>query len=165
MIASSLDAPTLGAVPHADGLMARLACARAKAAGIALAPLLRKANLTLQQIDDSRLRLAARDQIQLLNLIADAMGDDLLGAHLAAQCDLREMGLIYYVLASSETVLDALRRAVRYAVLANEGAFGKITRRSLGPRDAAHRVDRRRSAASRARALRGAPLAASARRR
>jgi len=123
MIASSLDAPTLGAVPHADGLMARLACARAKAAGIALAPLLRKANLTLQQIDDSRLRLAARDQIQLLNLIADAMGDDLLGAHLAAQCDLREMGLIYYVLASSETVLDALRRAVRYAVLANEGAL------------------------------------------
>jgi AraC-like DNA-binding protein len=120
---SSLDASTIGAVPHADGLMARLACARAKAAGIPLAPLLRKANLTILQIEDSRVRLPARDQIRLINLIAEALSDDLLGVHLAQQCDLREMGLLYYVLASSETVIEALRRAVRYAVLANEGVL------------------------------------------
>ena len=119
----SVDATTLGAIPHADGLMARLACARARKAGIALAPLLRKANLTLQQVEDARVRLAARDQIRLLNLIAEALHDDLLGIHLAEECDLREMGLLYYVLASSETVLEALRRAVRYAVLANEGVL------------------------------------------
>ena len=120
---SDIDAPALGAVPHADGLLARLACARARTAGIALAPLLREANLTVPQIDDSRLRLAARDQIHLVNLIADALPDDLLGVHLAEDCDLREMGLLYYVLASSETVPEALRRAVRYAVLANEGVL------------------------------------------
>jgi AraC-like DNA-binding protein len=123
MTPGHVDAPTLGAVPHADGLIARLACARAKKAGIALRPLLRKANLTLQQIDDSQARLAARDQIRLLNLIADALPDELLGVHLAQHCDLREMGLLYYVLASSETVIEALRRAVRYAVLVNEGAL------------------------------------------
>jgi AraC-like DNA-binding protein len=123
MTARGLDANTLGSVPHADGLTARLACARAKAAGIALPPLLKRANLTVQQIDDSRVRLAARDQIRLLNLIADALPDDLLGVHLAQHCDLREMGLLYYVLASSETVIEALRRAVRYAVLVNEGVL------------------------------------------
>jgi AraC-like DNA-binding protein len=126
MTPASLDAPTLGAVPHADGLLARLACARARTAGIALPPLLRKANLTVQQIDDSRLRLAARDQIQLVNLVADAVPDDLLGVHLAEHCDLREMGLLYYVLASSETVMEALRRASRYAVLVNEGVLHQL---------------------------------------
>jgi len=33
------------------------------------------------------------------------------------------MGLLYYVLASSETVVEALRRAVRYGVLVNEGVL------------------------------------------
>ena len=29
------------------------------------------------------------------------------GFHLAQECDLREIGLLYYVLASSETLIDA----------------------------------------------------------
>jgi AraC-like DNA-binding protein len=127
MTASPVDASALGSVPHVDGLVSRLACARARKAGVALAPLLAKANLTVQQIDDSRVRLAARDQIQLLDLVADAVPDDLLGVHLAQHCDLREMGLLYYVLASSETVIEALRRAVRYAVLVNEGVLQQCT--------------------------------------
>jgi len=127
MTASTIDASALGSVPHVDGLISRLACARARKAGVALAPLLAKANLTVQQIDDSRVRLAARDQIQLLDLVADAVPDDLLGVHLAQHCDLREMGLLYYVLASSETVIEALRRAVRYAVLVNEGVLQQCT--------------------------------------
>jgi hypothetical protein len=98
-----------------------------EAAGIALPPLLKKANLTVEQIDDSRVRLAARDQIRLLNLVADALRDDLLGVHLAQHCDLRQMGLLYYVLASSETVIEALRRAVRYGVLVNEGVLQQCT--------------------------------------
>ena len=127
MTASTIDASALGSVPHVDGLISRLACARARKAGVPLAPLLAKANLTVQQIDDSRVRLAARDQIQLLDLVADAVPDDLLGVHLAQHCDLREMGLLYYVLASSETVIEALRRAVRYAVLVNEGVLQQCT--------------------------------------
>jgi AraC-like DNA-binding protein len=120
MTATAIGASTLGSVAHVDGLISRLACARARKAGIALAPLLAKANLTVEQIDDSRVRLPARDQIDLLNLVADALPDDLLGVHVAQQCDLRDMGLLYYVMASSETVIEALRRAVRYAVLVNE---------------------------------------------
>jgi len=123
MTTRNIVASTLGAVPHAEGVISRLACARVKAAGIALPPLLKKANLTVEQIDDSRVRLAARDQIRLLNLVADALRDDLLGVHLAQHFDLREMGLLYYVIASSETVIEALRRAVRYGVLVNEGVL------------------------------------------
>jgi AraC-like DNA-binding protein len=41
--------------------------------------------------------------------------------HLAQACDLREIGLLYYVLASSETLIDALQRAIRYSTIVNEG--------------------------------------------
>jgi hypothetical protein len=39
-----------------------------------------------------------------LDLVAKALGDDLLGFHLAQNFDLRMIGLLYYVLASSETL-------------------------------------------------------------
>jgi AraC-like DNA-binding protein len=119
--------PPMGAVAHADGVLARLACARARNAGLALPPLLKKAHLTVRQIDDPHIRLAARDQIRLLNLVAEALPDDLLGFHLAEHCDLREVGLLYYVLASSDTLIEAVRRTVRYGVLANEGVFQQCT--------------------------------------
>ena len=127
MAARKIGAGTLGTIPRTDGVLARLACARAGTAGIALPPLLKKANLTLSQIKDPRDRFAARDQVRLLNLIADALGDDLLGFHLARNFDLREMGMLYYVLASSQTLIEALRRAVRYASLVNEGVFQQCT--------------------------------------
>ena len=62
-----------------------------------------------------------RDQIKFLNLVASALEDDFLGFHLAQECDLREIGLLYYVLASSEILIDALQRGVRYSTIVNEG--------------------------------------------
>jgi AraC-like DNA-binding protein len=47
--------------------------------------------------------------------------DDFLGFHLAQECDLREIGLLYYVFASSEVLIDALQRGVRYSTIVNEG--------------------------------------------
>ena len=44
----------------------------------------------------------------------------MLGFHLARDFDLREMGLLYYVLASSDMLGDALRRAERYGSIGNE---------------------------------------------
>jgi AraC-like DNA-binding protein len=123
----STDASTLGSVPHADGVIARLACARARTAGVDLPPILKKSNLTLEQINDSRVRLPARAQIRLLDLLADALQDDRLGFHLAEHADVRQMGLLYYVFASSSTVVEAVRRGTRYAVLVNEGVFQRCT--------------------------------------
>lgn len=122
-MARETEAVRLGSAPSAVGVLSRLACAEAKRAGVALPLLLAKANLTPAQIDDPRCRLAARDQVSLLNLVAEALDDDLLGFHLARRCDLREWGLLYYVAASAGTWIEALRRTVRYASLSNEGAL------------------------------------------
>ena len=83
--------------------------------------LLRNAGLTQQQIDDNSTRLDSRSQIKFLDLAATALKDDLLGFHLAQSGDLRLMGLLYYVLASSETLEEALGQGMRYSSIVNEG--------------------------------------------
>jgi AraC-like DNA-binding protein len=115
------DLNQLGRLPTSSGTMTRLACDRLRANGVAIAPLLQQANLTLSQVEDTGARINVRDQITFLNLAAAALDDDLLGFHLALEPDLRRIGLLYYVLASSETMLDAFRRAARYTSLVNDG--------------------------------------------
>ena len=109
------------AIPSATGGIARLAYARAKEAGIALPQLLADSGLTVAQIEDRHARLKVKAQITFLGLVADALGDDLLGFHLAHSFDLREIGLLYYVMASSEVLEDALRRVERYSGIVTEG--------------------------------------------
>ena len=106
--------------PTAGGGIARLAVARARAAGVDPVPLLRRANLSPDDVADSDTRLGVWNQITVLNLVADALSDDLLGFHLGQECDLRSIGLFYYVLASSATLGDALARAERYSTVTNE---------------------------------------------
>jgi AraC-like DNA-binding protein len=106
--------------------MSRLVCARARAAGIDVAPLLAQAGLTAQQIENHRARIEAQSQIRLLELVADALRDDLLGFHLAESFDLREIGLLYYVAASSESLGDALSRLQRYSTIINEGVAVRV---------------------------------------
>jgi AraC-like DNA-binding protein len=120
-IVHNRDIKRLGTLPTATGGIARLAYACASRAGIALKPLLKKAGLTHQQIQDRGARLTVHQQIEFLNAAADALGDEFLGFHLAQIPDLRELGLIFYVAASSETLDDALQRAARYSTIANEG--------------------------------------------
>jgi AraC-like DNA-binding protein len=115
-------------LPQANGAIARLAYARAKAAGVALEPLLKAAHLTPVQIENPHIRLRARDQIQFLNLAADALADEFLGFHLAQIPDLREFGLPYYVLASAETLADALQRVTHYSSILNEGISVKCVK-------------------------------------
>ena len=110
-----------GSMPGAAGGVTRLAYARARQAGIDLAPLLREAGLREKQVEDVDARLGVRSQITFLNLVAEALPDELLGFHLAQTPDLRELGLLYYAAASSNLLGDALNRAARYVRLVNEG--------------------------------------------
>ena len=105
--------------------MTRLAWARVKAAGIDTGPLLKGAGITQEQIDDPAARINVRDQIRFLNLAAEALNNDLLGFQLAESCELREIGLLYYVAASSETLAQALQQAARYSSIVNEGVVLK----------------------------------------
>jgi AraC-like DNA-binding protein len=120
-IVRKTGAKALSTLPTAMGGITRLAYARARQAGIDLKPLVRKSGLVEIQIKDRRARLNVQQQIQFLNLIARATQDELLGFHLAQSCDLRELGLLYYVAASSHTLGDALQRVVRYVSIVNEG--------------------------------------------
>jgi AraC-like DNA-binding protein len=113
-------------MPTATGGIARLVCARMRQSGFDLNPLLSKVGLTVEQIDNRNVRVKARSQIRLLELAADALQDNLLGYHLARDYDLREIGLLYYVLASSEILNEALHRVVRYSGIANEGVSLKF---------------------------------------
>ena len=113
----------IGRIPGAIGLAARLATERARARGIALRPLLLKAGLTAQELADARTRLPVSNQIEFLNLVAEALRDDLLGLHLALDFDLRRAGLLYYVLASSDTLMDVFERGARFTSLVNEGVL------------------------------------------
>ena len=113
--------PGSSRLPTATGGISRLACAQALDAGIDVAPILARAGISPRQIDDTAAPISVRSQIDFLNAIADAVDDDLLGFHLARSCDFRSMGLYFYVLASSETLIDALNRLARYTAIANEG--------------------------------------------
>ena len=111
----------LDMIPRAVGDITRLAYAHAVDRGADVDLLLRKAGLSPRQIDDSDARLEVQRQIRFLNLVAEALGDDLLGFHLSQDFDPRTVGLLHYVLASSDTLNEALQRAARYSSLVNEG--------------------------------------------
>lgn len=110
------------------GLLSRLAYARARQEGIDVEPLLRKAGLTVEAIENKDAPLGVRNQIKFVELVANAVHDNLLGFHLAYTCDPREIGLLYYVAASAETLLDALLRVARYSFVVNDGIVVTVKR-------------------------------------
>jgi AraC-like DNA-binding protein len=107
--------------PSAMGLTSRLAYEHARSRGLAVRRLLRRVGLSAGDLEDPRARIPVADQIEFLNLVADALGDDLLGLQLAAQFELRRAGLLYYVLASSQTLREVFERGARYTAVVNEG--------------------------------------------
>lgn len=115
------DHPSFQTIPSATGGITRLACTRLRERGRDVETILAKAGLTVAEVDDPSVRLEARAQIKVLDLAAEALGDELFGFHLACDFDLREIGLVYYVMASSERLIDALENAARYSGIVNEG--------------------------------------------
>ena len=108
-------------IPSATGGIARLACARMREAGKGMANVVSEAGLTVAEVKDPSLRLEVRTQIKVLELAARELQDEFLGFHLARKFDLREIGLLYYVMASSNQLADALSNAERYCRINNEG--------------------------------------------
>jgi AraC-like DNA-binding protein len=123
----------LSAIPSCAGLITRLACAHARNSGINLLPFLRRAGLTVRDIEDESVPLKVTAQIDCLNLLAHALDDRLLGFHLAMNMDLRGTGSLCYLAASSEILGEALQRIARYSATFNEGVkleteFGEALR-------------------------------------
>lgn len=110
----------LAVLPTAQGGLTRLAADRVRDCGIELEPILRGVGLTIDQIVDPDHRISVGSQIAFLKAAAEATRDDFLGLSLAEGFDVRDLGLLYYVMASSETLGSALRRASRYSRITNE---------------------------------------------
>jgi len=87
---------------------------------VEVAPLLKRAGLTPEVIADPEERLSVRSQVALLDEAAIALKDDRLGFSLAREFDPRELGLLYYVMASSQSLGDALKRVARYSKITND---------------------------------------------
>jgi AraC-like DNA-binding protein len=100
--------------------LSRLAANRLRRADIELKPLLSRVGLSVDEIDDPERRIDARNQIAFLEAAAEALEDKFLGFSLAEEFDCRDLGLLYYVMASSDTLGGALKRASRYSRITNE---------------------------------------------
>jgi AraC-like DNA-binding protein len=103
------------------GLLSRLAYERGLKDGVDVDALLRQAHLTPREIKNKDVPLGVQNQIKFVDLVANAISDPLFGLRLAYSYDLREIGLLYYVSASADTLLGSLLRIARYSDVANEG--------------------------------------------
>ena len=110
----------LASLPTASGGLSRLAANRVRRAGTKLEPLLSCVGLTIDQIDDPERRIDAKNQIAFLEAAAEALNEDFLGFSLAEEFDCRDLGLLYYIMASCDTLGGALKRASRYSRITNE---------------------------------------------
>ncbi len=90
-------------------------------------PLLAEAGLTAREMDEPNVRFPVRAQIVFLNAAARVLNNEFLGIDLARAIELRQLGLLYYVQASSTSLGDALNRVARYSGLHNEGVNVRYT--------------------------------------
>jgi AraC-like DNA-binding protein len=117
------------AIPTATGGIARAAYAAAVQAGCDVEALLKSSGLVSGQIRNPAVRISVRAQIRFLNVVSRALQDEFLGIRLAQNLELRELGLLYYVPASSASLGEALHRLARYSTIHNEGLYLKFSER------------------------------------
>ena len=108
-------------IPSATGGIARLACTRLGELGKDATAVIAQVGARAEQVFDDAIRLEVSKQIKILELVSEELRDGLLGFHLARGFEVREVGLVYYVIASSERFVDALLYAKRYCSMMNEG--------------------------------------------
>src|SRR3954469_279339 len=111
------------------GIAAREALHYLERKGICTDGLLSKAELSRGQLMQDRGGVSAASQHRFLELAAAEADDPLLGLHVAAEMDLRGIGLLYYITASCTTVVEALEYLGRYAATMTDEIRLEISRR------------------------------------
>jgi len=95
--------------------------------GVDAEPLLLKAELSRSQLSEDSGGISVASQHRFLEFAAIETNDSLLGLHVAAEMDLRDAGILFYLAAASATVADALEHLARYAGTANEAVHLEIS--------------------------------------
>ena len=88
-------APASPLPPSAEGRITRLAAMHVKAS-CDLNSLLARAGLSPKDIEDARARIGVQNQITFLELALEAIGDPLLGFHLAEAFDGVSWGFLFF---------------------------------------------------------------------
>jgi AraC-like DNA-binding protein len=96
--------------------------------GIDADPLLSSAGLSRSQLSQESGGVSVASQCRFLELAAAETSDSLLGLHVAAEMDLRDIGILFYLTASSATVADAFEYLARYVGTTNEAVLVEVSR-------------------------------------
>ena len=94
----------------------------AQGRGLDRGALLRRIEVTEDQIRDPDSRMPGEKTIRLWRLIQNRLDDPDLGLEVGATFSIREAGVVGYATLHSETLLGALNRIVRFAKLLNQRA-------------------------------------------
>jgi AraC-like DNA-binding protein len=113
-------ATTINRFLTANGVATRLAISQLKVAKIDPGPLLAKAGISRPKLAEEPRRVGAQSQLRFLEIAAEALDNSVLGFQLAQKIDLREVGILYYVMAASHNLGEAIRNLVRYLTVGNE---------------------------------------------
>src|SRR4051794_6748890 len=96
-------------------------------------PLLSKAELSRSQLMQDPGGVSAVSQHRFLELAAQETNDPLLGLHVVAEMDLRDIGLLYYLTASCATVAEALDHLEQYGQPRPKTSGSRSRRRKMRP--------------------------------
>lgn len=119
----TLPTPILPPRLSGQSTVVRLTVERLAQAGLSPEPLLREAGLADVATADLDLP-GAEDQAAFLNLAAEMLQDPSFGLHLGQDYDLRKLGLLFYLMGSSETVGEALSCFERFSSLDDPSIYG-----------------------------------------
>jgi hypothetical protein len=96
--------------------------------GIDAEPALFGAEISRRQLSQEDIGLSVASQYRFLELAAAEANDSLLGLHVAAEMDIRAIGILFYLTGSSQTVSEALENLARYSRTTNEALVVEISR-------------------------------------
>src|SRR5215472_15732215 len=86
------------------------------------------AGISRRQLSQDDVGLSVASQYRFLELAAAEANDQLLGLHVAAEMDLRSIGILFYLTGSARTVSEALENLARYSRTTNEALVVEIAR-------------------------------------
>ena len=96
--------------------------------GIDAEPALFGAGLSRWQLSRDDTGLSVASQYRFLELAATEANDQLLGLHVAAEMDLRSIGILFYLTGSAQTVSEALENLARYSATTTQALVVEISR-------------------------------------
>jgi AraC-like DNA-binding protein len=116
--------------PTTTGFATRRAVAALRKRDIDPAPLLQRAGLSEQDLDNQENRISSAAQARFLEFVAEALHDPALGFHLATEVNPRELGLVFYVASAAKDLGEAITLLGRYCRIVNEAIRVQMTQRN-----------------------------------